>query len=412
MNLIGVDLFPDSSIATEFELFFRSVPGRYLVLTPELTIRAASDAYLRATMTTRDQIVGRYVFDVFPVNPTDIGKQSQQGLLASFRQVLETGQSDALPVFRYDLAGPESNDLEERHWSVTNHPILDSQGKVRFIINHVEDVTEFVRLNRLHREEMRANEELKLQTQEIQTELFSRMRELDEANLSLRQANDDLETFASSVSHDLQAPLRHIRSFAQILLEDHMASLNEAGKEHLQTIIEGSAQMAALIEDLINYSRVSRQEIRVMPVRLQDVIATVVQRIPQGASVRRLRIEIPPNTPQVIANRTILLQVILNLVWNASKFVKAGNQPELAIAAEAVNESVRLWVRDRGIGIKPEHLDRIFKPFERLNSMDQYPGTGIGLAIVKRGIERMNGRVGVESQVGEGSSFWIELPAA
>jgi signal transduction histidine kinase len=282
---------------------------------------------------------------------------------------------------------------------------------VLYIINRVEDVTEFVRLSRLQGEEMRANQELKLQTKEMETELFERLRELDKANQRLREVNSDLETFAGTVSHDLQAPLRQLRGFAQILLNEHAGELDVTGKEHLKTIIDSGAQMSTLIQDLLAYSRISRCEIPLEPVSLPDVVATVVQRISVGEEVRKLRIDIPPGLPQVVAHRTTLTQVILNLVWNAKKFVKPGQKAELVIAAKQTCDCVRICVRDQGIGIAPEHLERIFKPFERLNSMERYPGSGIGLAIVKRGAERMNGRVGVESRMGEGSSFWIELPA-
>ncbi len=405
----------DSLPEVDFQLLFQVVPSVCLVLTPELHIVAATDAYLTATMTTREQIVGRYVFDVFPENPADAASEGLNNVLASFRRVLETRKVDAMPVFKYDIRRPESEGslFEERHWSVVNYPVLDDDGNILYIMNRVEDVTEFVRVSKLHRDEIRAHEELKLQTKELETELFTQLRERDGANQRLRELNCDLETFASTVSHDLQAPLRRLRGFAKILLDEHGHNLDELGKEHLKTIMDSGAQMSTLIHDLLTYGRVSSREILFEPVSLAVVVAAVIRQLPENEEIRRLRIDIPPALPQMIAHLPTLTQVILNLLWNAKKFVQPGRKAELTIAAEEVGKkTVRVWIRDRGIGIAPQHLERIFKPFERLHAMDHYPGSGIGLAIVKRGVERMNGRVGVESRIGEGSSFWIELPVA
>jgi signal transduction histidine kinase len=131
-----------------------------------------------------------------------------------------------------------------------------------------------------------------------------------------------------------------------------------------------------------------------------------------GHPAMTLRMELDETAPAVLAYRPALVQAIANLIGNAVKFVAAGTEPEVRVRAEPRADAVRLWVEDNGIGIAPEHQDRVFQAFERLHAREQYPGSGIGLAVVKRVIERMGGGVGVESTPGRGSGFWIELPPA
>ena len=238
------------------------------------------------------------------------------------------------------------------------------------------------------------------QVQQHANELEQRIAERD-------RSLADLESFNYSVSHDLRAPLRAIEGFATALREDLPAVRSLEVREDLAQIDSAVKRMNALIDDLLDYSRVSRGDMETAEVDLHDVMGGVLQ-IDRGASIRTA---VEPGV-RVKAQRSALTQAILNLVDNALKFHKPGSPPAVAIEASRHNDTVRIAVKDDGIGIAPEHHERIFQIFQRLHTASAYPGTGIGLALVKRIAERFGGAVGVESEAGKGSTFWIDVPAA
>jgi PAS domain S-box-containing protein len=237
-------------------------------------------------------------------------------------------------------------------------------------------------------------------------------RHADELEIRVQereQSNAELEAFAYSVSHDLRAPLRAIVGFAEALQEDCTKDLNQQGREYLEEIIKAAARMNTLVQDLLEYGRVSRVNLQLAPVKLRDAVDNAIRQLgnDHGASID---VQVSPDL-WVRAHEQALAQVTFNLLSNAVKFHSKGVSPKVHLSAAAHNGSVRLSVIDNGIGIAPQHRERIWQVFERLHDRETYPGTGIGLAIVKRAIARMVGACGVESEVGKGSTFWIELPA-
>src|SRR2546427_4280613 len=168
--------------------------------------------------------------------------------------------------------------------------------------------------------------------------------------------------------------------------------------------------MDTMFQDLLAYSRLSRAQMLLQPLDLRSVMAQIRAHTEGEFRKALLEVAIPEAFPHVMAHPTTLVQVVTNLLTNAVKFVAPGVRPHVRVWAEERGEWGRLWVEDNGIGIAPEHQDRIFRVFERLHGSEMYPGTGIGLAIVAKGMERMGGRAGVESTPGKGSKFWIELP--
>lgn len=225
----------------------------------------------------------------------------------------------------------------------------------------------------------------------------------------LQETNAELEAFVYSVSHDLQAPLRTMQGFAQLLLKDYGSKFDIDGKEYTKRIIESSKYMNNMIRNLLAYSRMSRDEIRFMTVSLSKIIHEIRNQLESKIMKVHAEITIKPPLPSVKANKTILMEVITNLFLNAITFVQQDSKPKVNIWSEVHDRQIRLYIEDNGIGIAPEYQDKIFRIFERLHGIEKYPGTGIGLAIVKKGIERMGGSVGVESEPGMGSRFWIEL---
>jgi signal transduction histidine kinase len=227
---------------------------------------------------------------------------------------------------------------------------------------------------------------------------------------AVETANMELESFSYSVSHDLRAPLRAMYGNATALLEDCSGSFDEPCRKYAERIISASERMDTLIQDLLAYSRLTREEIVHLPVELSRVVAEARVQTEETLRESGAELKIDEPLPAVAGHWPVLVQVVTNLLTNAVKFMAPGVVPRVHIWAERRGSRVRLWVEDNGIGIAPEHRERIFKIFERLHSITTYPGTGIGLAIVRKGIERMGGKTGVESELDKGSRFWIELP--
>ena len=232
----------------------------------------------------------------------------------------------------------------------------------------------------------------------------------------IEEINQELKAFTYSISHDLKAPLRAIQGFALALQEDYGDCLEDLGQEYTSRLISCTQQMTQLIEDLLAYSRLSRQEIQLKPVACSTVVSKVIEQLEPEIIRTQAKITVAEPLLTMIGNQVILIQIISNLLSNAIKFIPPGIQPQIHIRTEVRTEDtldspatkIRLWIEDNGIGIKPQHQKRIFGVFERLHGNEAYPGTGIGLAIVKKGMERLGGRFGVESESNQGSRFWIE----
>jgi signal transduction histidine kinase len=203
-----------------------------------------------------------------------------------------------------------------------------------------------------------------------------------------------------------------MQGFAEALLEDYGDRLDDVGRDYATRVVNASKRMDLLIQDLLAYSRLTRTEIELRPTDVAQLAHGIVAQ--NDFTLRRngAQIEIVEPMPHVHAHRATLTQVLTNLLSNAVKFVPPSVVPRVVVRGERQDGRVRVWVEDNGIGIPPEHHDRIFRVFERLHPLDVYPGTGIGLAIVRKAVERMGGRVGLESEPDRGTRFWFELAAA
>lgn len=227
----------------------------------------------------------------------------------------------------------------------------------------------------------------------------------------LRVSNAQLETFVFSIAHDLRAPLRTMQGFSQLLVQEHSAQLNEQGREFASYINRAAQTMDHLLADLLAFSQISQQQIELIPVALEACVQSALAGCAAEIRAAQAQIDIAPRWPAVLAHPMTLRQILVNLIGNAVKFVSPGT-PRVRLWAEPQpGAKVRVWVEDNGIGVPVELQDRIFEVFERLHTA-AYPGTGIGLAIVRKGAERMGGHVGVVSTPGTGSRFWIELNQA
>jgi signal transduction histidine kinase len=226
----------------------------------------------------------------------------------------------------------------------------------------------------------------------------------------LERKMQELDAFTYSVSHDLKEPLRTLEAFSQFLLEDYSETVDERGREYLQKLAGASARMKRQIEDLLALARLSRRAEAPGRVSLQRVVEAVVDGLRLVIEERGAVVQIEDGLPDVLADETRVEQIVGNLVGNALKFNES-DRPQVRIGARAVDgETATLFVQDNGIGIDPAYHDRIFGVFQRLHQRDVYPGTGAGLAIVKRAVESLGGRVWVESSPGAGAAFLFTLP--
>jgi len=251
--------------------------------------------------------------------------------------------------------------------------------------------------------------ELKAAEEEVRRLNESLERRVEQRTAELAEANHEMQAFSYTVSHDLRAPLRGIQGFAHALVEDFSASLGSQGRQYCERIAAAGERMEDLIEDLLDYSRLARQQIVTKPLTLAGVVHDALERLANQVKAADATVSVGEVSGTVMAHPTVLLQVVQNLIGNAITFVAKGERPAVRLWSEDLGETVRLNVQDNGIGIEERNLERIFNVFERLHGNEAYAGTGIGLAIVKRAVERLGGWYGVASTPGKGSRFWIEL---
>ncbi|MBT4189191.1 MAG: HAMP domain-containing histidine kinase, partial [Gemmatimonadales bacterium] len=213
-----------------------------------------------------------------------------------------------------------------------------------------------------------------------------------------------------SVSHDLRAPLRTMQGFAHALVQNFGNELSDEARDYARRIIASGQQSEKLISDLLAYSRLSFERLELMPVELIDVVDQAREQVQADLTESQAHVTVEEPLPAVRGNVTALVQVVANLLSNAVKFVPDDRKPEVRIWSEKREGSVRLWVEDNGVGVPVGQEERIFRVFERLAESGNRPGTGIGLAIVRRGLQRVGGECGVEHLPDGGSGFWIEIP--
>ena len=676
--------------APDFQVLFESAPGLYLVLTPTLTIVAVSDAYLKATMTKREKILGRGLFEVFPDNPDDPAATGVRNLRASLDRVLTHRAPDTMAVQKYDIRRPESEGggFEERYWSPVNSPVLGADGKVAYIIHRVEDVTAFVHLKQSGSEQYRITEELRSRAAEMEAEVYRRAQQIQEVNNQLRTelearklaeealrdseerfravaetatdaivaadksghityfnqgaerifgyaardvisrpltllmpqrfhdahrqglarflttgearvvgrtvelvgqrkdgtefplelslaswkvggdtffagilrditdrkraeellraseerfhlmvthvedyaifmldvegnvatwnagaerikgyradeiigrhfscfyvsydvqagkpeqllqeavrrgrcedegwrvrkdgsqfwantvitalrdqhrtllgftkvtrditertrleqeiqqhsvaleaANKELDAFSYSVAHDLRAPLRAIDGFSRILLEDHAPTLAPEAQHYLNVVRKNSQRMGLLIDDLLAFSRLSRQLLNKQPVRPADLVRQCVDELRAEQQGRRVEIAIG-DLPACQADPALLKHVWMNLMSNALKYTRKQEVAVIEVGSREQAGACVYFVKDNGVGFDMQYADKLFGVFQRLHRPEDYEGTGVGLAIVQRVIHRHGGRVWAEAAVNQGATFYFTFEGA
>jgi signal transduction histidine kinase len=219
-----------------------------------------------------------------------------------------------------------------------------------------------------------------------------------------------LEAFSYSISHDLRAPLRAMQGYSNVLLNEKSGHLDGEGKYYLERIHRAAGRLDLLIQDVLAYSRISQGEVQLSGIPLEGFFKELLYGYPEVTE--RLKIELDSPMPAVLGHEGYLSQCVSNLLENAKKFSRPGVPPQVLIRTEQEDGLVRIWFEDNGIGIAPEHHGQIFQIFGRVYGDKQFEGTGIGLAIVRKAADRMGGKVGVLSELGKGSRFWLSLKRA
>lgn len=388
-----------------FRALFDSLPGQYLVLTPDLIIVAVSDAYLKATMLERNGILGHRLFDVFLANPEDPHATWENNLRESLHRVMRTTRADTMAIQKYDVRRPDGT-FEERYWSPVNSPVLGADGGLEYIIHRVEDVTDFMK----HRQPAPGEDAgMQDRLERMQAETFRSSQQVQAANHQLRAANAELEAFTYSVSHDLRAPLRHIDGFADLLNTHANATLDDKGKRYLKTISDSAKRMGALIDDLLVFSRIGRAEMRHAKVDLNPLVDEVIQELRVETSKRNV-VWKRQDLPVVEADSSLLRQVLVNLLSNAVKYTRPRDPALIEIGSVASDDEHTIFIRDNGVGFDMTYVGKLFGVFQRLHRAEEFEGTGIGLANVHRIVLRHGGRTWAEGKSDEGATFYFTLP--
>jgi signal transduction histidine kinase len=368
----------------DYRALFESAPGLYLVLDPGLKIVAASDAYLRATMTERSSVVGRHLFDVFPDNPDDPGATGVTNLGASLERVQRELAPDPMAVQKYDIRRPASagGGFEERYWSPVNTPVLDHGGDLRFIIHQVTDVTELVRL---------------------------RQREAAEATTAPN--SERTGDFLSEVSHELRTPLAGVLGFSELLLTE---PLTERQRHWTEIVLNGARHLLEVINHVLDLSRMQAGTfaLELASVQLRPLLEETAQLVGPLAEQSDIRVTVACSDDAcALADAQRLKQVLLNLLSNAVKYNTPGGRAR--VTTEERDGRVRIVVEDDGEGLDAGAMNRLFTPFERLDAGERgIEGTGLGLAVSHGLVDAMGGTLGVSSVPGSGSQFWVDLTAA
>jgi len=357
---------------------------------------------------SRAELLGKNDYDIFPPHEADF-------FTAKDREALSGGGVIEIP----------EETIRTRHRGVRllhtrKITVYDKQGQPAYLLGISEDITE---RKRAEEEVRKFNRELE-QTIDIRTkdlrnsqaallnlvaDLNENAEKLDAANRELAMTNRELEAFSYSVSHDLKAPLRAISGFAAIIARRHREALNEEARHYFDNILTASERMGALITDLLEYSRIGRRTVELRPVSLEHIFTEIGEMLAGKIAESGAAVTVPAKLPIVLGDPGLVRQVFTNLLENALLFRKKEVPLRVKIGYTEAAAEITVTVADNGIGIPGEFHDKIFNMFQRLHSDEEYPGTGIGLAIVRKATSLMDGQIRLESAPGEGSTFYVIL---
>lgn len=389
----------------DFRHLFESVPGSYLVLSPELHIIAVSDAYLKATMTQRNEIAGKYLFDVFPDNPNDPQADGVRNLSASLSRVVQNRVADTMAIQKYDIPIPGEPGFEERYWSPYNSPVLDGDGQLVCIIHCVEDVTELVRLrqNNLKEELIQIIEQQNaalLKTQEELARALDREKELNELK----------SRFLSMASHEFRTPLSTILSSAYLAKQYAKEDEQAKREKHSERIIHAVSILTGLLDDFLSIGKIEAGKLNAnySEADIEHLISDLIDNLSNTLKPGQKIIYTHTGERMVNTDPSLLRHILMNLVSNAKKF--SPENSEILVNTNNDGTALTLSVKDNGIGIAAQDKQYLFERFFRASNAANIQGTGLGLHIVARYVELMNGAITCQSELNTGTTFTIVIP--
>ena len=337
---------------------------------------------------TTEEMIGHSIMAIIPPEK----REEELSILASLR----AGKS--VEHFETSRIRKDGRRIEV---SLTGSPIRNERGIIIGASKIARDITE----------QKQAEAALRDAQRRLQDHAEELERLVAQRTANLEETIESLEGVCYTIAHDLRAPLRAVQSFTEVLLEDYSNKFDPQGKEFAERIVAAASRMDLLINDLLAYAKLSHGQLPLAPIDLNDEMKRIREQLTAEITARDGEL-IFHQLPTVMGNQVVLDQIFANLVSNSLKFVAPGTKPKIKVGAEEVRGSAaRIYVQDNGIGIPEEHRERVFGLFQRLHH-EEYPGTGVGLAIVKKGIERMRGRVSIGEPSGHGTRFIIELPVA
>lgn len=439
----------NSDIHIDHRGILHAAPALFLILKPnppKFTILDATDAYCLATQTTCSEIINKDLFDVFPDNPSDLNATGVSNLRTSLNNVIEKKQPHRMQIQKYDIQVTTENGIcfEERFWNPKNSPVFNKNNEVLYIIHQVEDVTGSVYLQNeidkksklIEENDARINlilnallkyttldfsERLKATDKgdeldaivvglnSVIDELENYMLLLKKSNVELAYANKELDSFSYSVSHDLRAPLRAINGYSQVLMEDYSNKLDEEGKQTIKIITKNAIKMDALIDDLLSFSRIGKQDLKKITLNMSNIVDSVISEFTNEKQKNNLEFIVKP-LENVEGDNSMIKQVFTNLISNAIKYSGKKEKAVVEIGSYKEKENMVYYVKDNGVGFDMKYYKKLFGVFQRLHSTADFEGTGVGVALVQRIIKKHSGEVWAEAEVNVGATFYFSIP--
>jgi len=398
----------------KYQDLFDSAPVAYFCVGIDGLIKGANKAAENLSGYRSEELQKMKVFNLY----AEESKEKAKGLFEKFKRGISWENEEMIY---------ERKDGQKIHGLLSVRPIKDENGLVLESHSVVVDITERKRAeDELEQHRNRLEEMVGIRTAELDKRI-SEAEQLNSAMVNLMEdlrvskeilatrsqqlteANKELDAFAYSVSHDLRAPLRAVAGFSQMLVEDYGDKLDEQGQHQLD-VIQGSArQMGQLIDDLLAFSRLGRKELRMLDINMRALAEEVIKQfqIIEPERTARLKVDALPPT---VGDRSMIREVFANLLSNALKYTAPREAAVIEVNAKTERDENIYSVRDNGVGFDMKYTGKLFKVFQRLHSTEEFEGTGIGLALVKRIVHRHGGRVWAEGQVNQGATFYFALP--